>query len=122
MSGSAAKRKGSQYERDLVAAFRAAGFDAERCYGAGRPDDVGDIEIAGLPVVIEAKNHARLDLAGWTAEAAHEAANAGADLGVVIAKARGRNAAGSYLIVRLDEGGFELLHAYACTHRAGGEL
>ncbi len=65
MSGTAARRKGSIWERAVVAYLRQHGFPhAERAYGAGRPQDVGDID--GLPgVVIEAKNHRSIDLAGW---------------------------------------------------------
>ncbi len=60
--GSAPKRKGSAFERDVVAYLREHGFpDAERAYGAGRPEDIGDV--VGIPgVTVEVKNHARLEL------------------------------------------------------------
>lgn len=114
------KIKGSAYERDVVKAFRALGFDAERAYGAGRPDDVGDIEIAGVPVAIECKNTQRIDLAGHVDEARVEARNAGVELGVVIVKRRGRPANESYMVCQLDDGA-QLLRAYGCMIRAGGE-
>ena len=39
------KIKGSQYERDVVKWLRSMGYPcAERAYGAGRHDDVGDID------------------------------------------------------------------------------
>lgn len=114
------KIKGSAYERDVVKALRALGFDAERAYGAGRPDDVGDIDIAGVPVAIECKNTQRLDLAGFVDEARTEARNAGVEIGVAIVKRRGRPASESYMVCRLDDGA-ELLRAYGCTNRAGGE-
>ena len=55
---SPAKRKGGQFERDVVTFFREHGHRyVERAYGSGRPLDVGDIDgIAG--VIIECKNHA----------------------------------------------------------------
>lgn len=95
------KAKGSAFERDVVRHLRVNGFPhAERAYGAGRPDDRGDI--VGLPgVVIECKNHARIDLAGWLAEAERERVNAGARFGVVVYKRRGCNAAKAYVVMDL---------------------
>lgn len=96
------KAKGSQFERDVVCHLRANGFPhAERAYGAGRPDDRGDID--GIPgVVIEAKNCARLELAKWIEEAERERANANAAYGVVVYKRRGHNAAKAYVTMTLD--------------------
>lgn len=119
--GSASKRKGSQFERDLVKYLRAHGFDVERAYGAGRPDDVGDI--AGIDgVVIEAKACKRFELAEWVAEARTEALNRdGIDgVGVVIAKAPGKPIGEAYLIARLDPDGLDILRGLACMNRAGG--
>ena len=64
------------FELAIVAFLREHGFPfAERSYGAGRPDDQGDID--GIPGwCIEAKNCKAIDLAGWCAEASTEAANA----------------------------------------------
>ena len=61
--------------------------------------DKGDI--AGLPgVVIEAKNHGTLKLSAWVAEAQTEAVNAGAWLGVVWVKRRGKaSAADAYVVM-----------------------
>lgn len=117
---SPSKVKGSKYERDVVAWFRAQGFDCERTYGAGRPDDVGDVEIEGVPVAVECKNTQRLDLAGFVDEARTEARNAGVDIGVAIVKRRGRPAGESYLVCQLDDGA-ELLRAYGCMLRADRE-
>ena len=40
------KRKGSQYERDVVKWLISMGYPcAERAYGAGRHDDVGDLVV-----------------------------------------------------------------------------
>jgi hypothetical protein len=109
---SPSKRKGSKYELDLVKEFRRLGFEAERCYGAGRPDDVGDLELTGIPLVVEAKACARFDLAGWVDEARTEARNAGVDVGVVIVKAPRKPIADSYVVMRLPEFA-DLAYAYA---------
>jgi hypothetical protein len=51
------KRKGDIFERAVAGYLRCPGFPrAERGYGAGRPDDRGDID--GVPgFVIEVKAH-----------------------------------------------------------------
>ena len=81
------KNKGDGFERSILGALTAAGLSAWRTR-AGWTDDRGDI--AGLEgVVIECKNHARLDLGGWIKELAREVSNAGARRGVVIFKRKG---------------------------------
>jgi Holliday junction resolvase len=67
--GSAPKRRGSQFERDVVRYLREHGFaDAERAFGAGRPCDIGDI--VGVPgITIECKAARSIDLAGFVDEA-----------------------------------------------------
>ena len=100
--GSAPKRKGSQFERDVVRYLQEHGFpDAERAYGAGRPEDVGDIaNVTGI--CCEVKNHARLELAQWVDEAERERINTRQPFGVVIAKRRGKGAAQSYVVMTLE--------------------
>jgi len=100
--GSAPKRKGSQFERDVVRYLRDHGFpDVERAYGAGRPADIGDL--VGLPgICCEVKNHARLELASWVDEAERERINARQPYGVVIAKRRNKGAAQSYVVMTLE--------------------
>lgn len=56
---------------------------------AGQPHDTGDIH--GAPVVISAKNWARLDLAGWVSDLEAQVVNAGARSGVVWHKKRGKS-------------------------------
>ena len=82
------KRKGTEAERKVVEYLQAQGFTgAERRALAGA-NDKGDI--AGIPDwVIEVKNHATLDLAGWLNELMRERDNAGAYYGAVVAKRRG---------------------------------
>jgi Holliday junction resolvase len=83
------KRKGSQYERDVAKWLISYGFPyVERAYGAGRHDDVGDIDgIHG--VVIECKNEKRIALSGYLQELSVEMANADVKTGVVLIKKRG---------------------------------
>jgi Holliday junction resolvase len=102
--GAAPKRKGSAFERDVVAVLQAAGHRyAQRAYGAGRPADIGDID--GLPrFAFECKARRALDLAGWIDEAVTEAANAGPGVTpVVVAKRRGKSTADAYAVLRLRD-------------------
>lgn len=85
-----AKKAGTAWETDIVRALIAYGWPfAERRRLAGDKDR-GDIAgVAG--VVIEAKNTARLDLAGAVDEANVEALNDGTSLGVAWIKRKGRS-------------------------------
>lgn len=54
---SSSRRKGDGAERELVGLLNDLGFDVQRAYGAGRPDDRGDLD--GLDgVVCQVKNYA----------------------------------------------------------------
>lgn len=102
--GAAPKRKGSSFEREVACFLREHGHPyAERAYGAGRPQDVGDID--GLPgYVIECKAHRSLDLAAFVDEAVSEAHNAGTGVvPVVVAKRRGNAVGESYVVMRLED-------------------
>ena len=92
---SAAKRKGSQAERDVVAWLKANGYPYADRRVAGATLDKGDIS-GVLGVTIEIKNHNRLDLAGWTAELEVEMANDGAWTGAVIHKRKGKGDVGEW--------------------------
>lgn len=85
----AAKAKGTRWESAIVAFLAERGWvNAERRALHGTQDK-GDV--VGIPgVVIEAKSAARLDLAGWLAEAEAERVNDRARWGVVWAKRRGK--------------------------------
>lgn len=92
---SASKAKGSAAERDLVTFLRTAGFPHAERRLAGSAQDRGDI--AGIPgVVVEVKNHAATNLAGWVDEALAEQGNDGADYGIVVHKRRGKGNAGEW--------------------------
>jgi len=97
---SAAKRKGSQYERDVVKWLVSMGYPcAERAYGAGRHDDVGDIDgING--VVIECKNEKAIRIPQYLRELEDEMTHADAETGVVLIKKRGTsNISESYAVM-----------------------
>ena len=99
--GSAPKRKGSQFERDVVAYLRLAGFPQAARTLAGASEDRGDIS-GVASAVLECKFAARIDLAGWLAEARLEAEHAGLGRFAVIAKRRGvADVAESYAVVPL---------------------
>ena len=103
--GAAPRRKGSQFERDVVAYLRDHGHpDAERAYGAGRPDDRGDIDgIVGAdwtPMVVECKAGKRHDLAGWLDAAEAKAGPAGA---VVIVKRSAHPTGRAYVVQSLEQ-------------------
>jgi len=85
---------GTRAESAVVAYLQAQGFPAERRALAG-VNDRGDV--AGLAgIVIEIKDHGKMELAEWVKEANREAAVAG-DLGVVWHKRRGQGPAGGYV-------------------------
>lgn len=92
------KDKGTGWETSIVGYLVGAGVvNAERralCGGSDRGD------IAGLPgVVIEAKNAAKVELAGWLDEANRERDNDGADIGVVWFKRRGKTSPGAGFVL-----------------------
>jgi hypothetical protein len=92
---SAAKRKGSAAERAVVEWLKANGYPYADRRLAGATSDKGDI--SGLPgVTIEIKNHAKLDLAGWTAELEVEMKNDGAWTGTVLHKRKGKGDVGEW--------------------------
>lgn len=94
-------RKGSQFERDVVEFLQAHGFPyAERAYGAGRPQDVGDIDgVVGW--TLGCKAHKALALAGWADEAEAERVNGRRRFSAVIAKRRGHPTSDRYVVMSL---------------------
>lgn len=94
----AAKDKGTQAETAVVNYLRPNGFpEAERRALRGTRD-AGDV--AGiLAVVIEVKNHAdRQRLAEWMAELAAEMEEAGAEVGAVWHKRRGKGSPADWYV------------------------
>jgi len=77
-----------------------------RSGGKDRGDLTGIRTLLGDRVVVEVKNVARLDLAGWITEAAVEAGNDDAAVGVVVHKRRSKGRAqmgDQYVTMRLAD-------------------
>lgn len=92
-SRATAKAAGTSFET-LMANYLAQALDDDRIErraktGAKDRGDIGGIRIHGQRLVIECKNHSRLDLAGWIVQAQIEAGNDDALAGIVIHKRRG---------------------------------
>jgi hypothetical protein len=86
--GRSPKVKGSTYERAVVTYLRSVGFPQAARTLAGASEDRGDI--SGVTnTVLECKCAARIDLAGWLAEARLEAEHAGLPRFAVVVKRRG---------------------------------
>jgi hypothetical protein len=99
--GSAPKAKGSRFEVAVVNWLRDNGYPQAARTLAGASEDRGDISGVGH-CVLECKCAARIDLAGWLAEARLEAENAGLPRFAVIAKRRGiADVAESYAVLPL---------------------
>jgi hypothetical protein len=85
---SAAKVKGTRWESAIVGYLMECGFPAVERRALNGAKDKGDI--AGLPVVVEAKNCKAVSLGAWVDEADVEARNAGVPVGVVWHHRRGK--------------------------------
>lgn len=88
------KRKGAEFELDVMKWFRSKGISAERLRLSGQKDE-GDLVVivAGKTYVLELKNTAKMDLPQFWREAVVEAQN--------YAKARGISPTPfSYVIVK----------------------
>jgi hypothetical protein len=89
---SSAKAAGSRFERgiaDFLATTIDDRIDRRVKTGAADKGDIGGLRFKGYRIVLECKNHARLNLAGWYAEATAEKQNDGAILGAVVHKRYG---------------------------------
>lgn len=101
-----AKQAGARFERaiaDYLAAVVDDRIDRRVKTGAKDRGDIGGVRIhGGKRVVIECKDHTKLDLAGWVTEALTETINDGALAGVVVHKRRGKsNPADQYVTMTL---------------------
>lgn len=97
-----AKAAGSRFER-TIADYLATILTDDRIdrrvkTGAKDRGDIAGIRIHGQRVVIEAKDCARTDLAGWVTEAHIEAGNDDALVGVVVHKRRGTSSPGAQYV------------------------
>lgn len=111
-----ARRRGAQFESDLVNYLRRAGLDSERLRLSGTLDE-GDIVIREgsgddvLYTVIEAKAERQYNFSGYVAEAAlerkHFIARRGLDSGMVdgiaVVKRAGKSIGDSFVVRTLDQ-------------------
>ena len=72
MSGAASRRKGNRAEVEVVRVLRSAGFEAETSRNARNGTQRGEDIVSDFPASIEVKNQARIDLAGWWAQASEQ--------------------------------------------------
>ena len=88
-----AKKAGTAFESLIAQGLRDALGDSaiQRApnWGAIDKGDIVNLRFHGHPIVIQAKDVARLDLPAWTSAAKVQSANAGALAGIVIHKRRG---------------------------------
>ena len=88
-----AKTAGSRFERliaDALATHVDDRIDRRVKTGAKDRGDIGGVRIHGQRIVIECKDTARINLAGWAAEADDERGNDDALAGVVVSKRHGK--------------------------------
>lgn len=107
----ASKRKGAQFEVDLVDWFRAAGYAVSRLARRGKNDE-GDVavDLGDTVFIIEAKNVKTIALAEWLQESEVEAANyaQARDLDpkrvvpLVVIKRRMKGVSESYAVIKLE--------------------
>ena len=89
-----ARQAGARFERQ-IADWLAKVLDDDRIdrrvkTGAKDRGDIGGVRIHGQRLMLEAKNTARIDLAGWMAEAETQRGNDDALAGVVVHKRHGK--------------------------------
>lgn len=105
---SKSKAKGTSWETEIVNYLNNTYWPhAERRTLSGIHDK-GDINMHP-DVVVEAKNHGTLKFSQWISEAEKERLNAGASIGVVWAKRRGKASASDAYVVMTGEQFIELL-------------
>lgn len=102
-------QKGATFEQD-TADYLAAALGDDRIerrvkHGTNDRGDIAGLRIHGKRVVVECKNHKRMELAEWVDEAETERGNDDADYGIVIHKRRGCGKAkfgGNYVTMTLE--------------------
>lgn len=105
---SKAKQKGTAAETAVVNWLKGKGRKHVERRSLNGSSDRGDI--AGLPgVVIEVKNHARMELSAWVSELEVEMLNDKADTGTVIHKKKGTTDVGQWYATMPVEVWYNLL-------------
>lgn len=94
------KQKGTKTESALVNWLKEHGWPYARRLALKGTRDEGDVTLGdGIPVAIESKAVARLNLAGWVKELEAEVENSAADWGFVVVKKKGTQDVGEYYAV-----------------------
>lgn len=73
MSGSTSRRKGNRAEVEVVRILREHGYNVETSRAARGGFQSGADIVGDFPMSVEVKNQARIDLAGWWAQAQYQA-------------------------------------------------
>ena len=100
MSGAASRRKGNQWELAVCHLLERWGWQAMTSRAGRGGTQAGADIITDCPVVIEAKNHKTMDLAGWIDQAIDQAPG---DLAAVFIKRRQKPAEHGYVLMRADQ-------------------
>ncbi len=105
---STAKDKGTRFERSIADYLELQleddRIDRSPLRGTRDRGDIAGLRFAGEKVVLELKNHNRLNLAGWVDEAKAEQGNADAILSAVVHKRRGTADPGEqYVTMTVDD-------------------
>lgn len=102
-------QKGATFEQDtsdyLAAALGDDRIERRVKHGTNDRGDIAGLRIHGKRVVVECKNHKRMELAEWVDEAETERGNDDADYGIVVHKRRGCGKAkfgGNYVTMTLE--------------------
>lgn len=107
-SNSSARAAGQRFERSIADYLRDTlddRIDIRPKNGRADRGDIGGVRsLTGDRLVLECKDHNRLELSTWLNEAQVEAGNDDAAIGVVVHKKRGTaNPADQYVTMRLDQ-------------------
>lgn len=102
-------QKGATFEQDtsdyLADALGDDRIERRVKHGTNDRGDIAGLRIHGKRVVVECKNHKRMELAEWVDEAETERGNDDAEYGIVIHKRRGCGKAkfgGNYVTMTLE--------------------
>jgi hypothetical protein len=91
------KAKGTAAETAVVNYLHSVGFESAERRTLSGTNDKGDINLS-KDLVVEVKDHQRMELAGWVDEANREATNADAPYGVVWHKRARKGSPGDWYV------------------------
>jgi len=100
---SRAKQKGTAWETRVVQYLQSRGFEGVERRVAFGAHDRGDINIGGLPVILECKNHKVFSLAEWVDETNVEKRNAAAEFGFAVFPRRNHAIGKAYALCDLEQ-------------------